>query len=196
MEQKYIYIILTQTGTTIARMIKLFTKAPYNHSSVCSDRRLDEMYSFCRYYKYSPLPAGFSKEHVNTCVFGMYSNVPCSVYKIPVTDEQYMKYRQLIAYFKKEKNNYSFNLMGFVGAVINVPIHRKRKFVCSQFVAFMLRESGIYTFYKDLFLITPNDFRDIPQAELLFEGNLKDYYNYENPFGVPRLPILQRTQIS
>ena len=193
MENKYhIYIIVTQTGTIVARLIKCFTKAPYNHSSISSDEKLSEMYSFCRYNKRLPLPAGFSQEHVNTCVFGMYNNIPSAVYSIEVTFSQYQKYRSLISYFKKEKNNYSFNLMGFVGSALTVPIHRKNKFVCSQFVAYMLRESGIYTFDKDLFLITPNDFRSIPQAELIFEGNLKDYFRNVNEFGAPRLPVLQQ----
>lgn len=81
--------------------------------------------------------------------------------------------------------------MGFVGGILNVPIHRKNKFVCSQFVAYMLRESGIYTFEKDLFLVTPDDFRSIPQAELIFEGNLRDYFNDVNSFEPQKLPILQ-----
>lgn len=192
MEQKYIYLILTQTGTRVSRIIKLFTGAPYNHSSISGDSRLEEMYSFCRYYKHRPLPAGFSQEHVNTCVFGMFAHIPCAIYRIPVSEEQFVHYRNLVAYFKQEKNYYSFNLMGFVGNALKVPIHRKRKFVCSQFVAYMLRESGIHSFKKDLFLITPDDFRFIPQAELWYEGNLRDYYNRENEVPPLRIPRLYR----
>lgn len=185
---KYVYVILTQTGTWVSRAIQFFTKAPYNHSSIAGDSKLEEMYSFCRYYKHRPLPAGFSQEHVNTCVFGMFAYIPCVVYRIPVSEEEYENYRSLISYFKKERDYYSFNLMGFVGGILHVPIHRKRKFVCSQFVAYVLRESGIYTFEKDLFLIAPDDFRRIPKAELIYEGNLRDYYNTENGITVPALP--------
>ncbi len=103
MSDRKIYIIITQTKTIVSRLIKLFTKAPYNHSSISSDEKLNDMYSFCRYYKHTPLPAGFSDENVNTCVFGMYSHIPCAIYSIDVTEEQYRKYRHLISYFKQEK---------------------------------------------------------------------------------------------
>ncbi len=86
--------------------------------------------------------------------------------------------------------------MGFVGGILNVPIPRKRKFVCSQFVAYMLRESGIYTFNKDLFLITPDDFRSIPQAKLVYEGDLKQYYNDINGCVIPKMPILQMNSMT
>ena len=190
MENKKIYIIVTQTGTIVSRIIKFFTKAPYNHSSICGEEKLNQMYSFCRYNKKRPLPAGFSKKHVNTCVFGMYDYIPSAVYSIDVTDEQYARYENMISYFHDEVKNYSFNLMGFVGGIFKVAIPRKKKLVCSQFVAYVLRECGIYAFEKDLFLVTPDDFRSISQAKLIFEGNLRDYYNKINGIYIPSIPVL------
>lgn len=175
MEEKKIYVIISQTGTLVTKIIKHFTKAPYNHSSISAKADLSEMYSFCRYFTHLPLPAGFSKEDINTKVFGHYPNIPCEIYSIDITLPQHIKYEKLIQYFHREKRNYSFNLLGFVGVLLNVPIRRKRKLVCSQFVALMLTASGIVKFPKDIFLVTPNDFRNIPNSTLVYSGNLREY---------------------
>lgn len=45
----------------------------------------------------------------------------------------------------------------------------------SQFVAFVLRESGIWRPEKDVFLIRPQDFSAIPGARLVYQGRLNDY---------------------
>lgn len=170
-----IYVIVTQTGTLVARTIKKFTKAPYNHSSISLTENLSQMYSFCRVHKHFPLPACFNQEFVDTVVFGMYDDIPCEIYKITVDECRWKKLNALVSYFGKNRSRYPFNLMGFVGIALNIPIHRKHSFTCSQFVAFMLWKSGIHTFKKDLFLIQPEDFRHIPNAEVIYTGNLKDY---------------------
>ena len=43
-----IFIVLTQTKTYPARVIRLYTNEPYAHASIAFDENLDEMYSFAR----------------------------------------------------------------------------------------------------------------------------------------------------
>lgn len=43
---KTIYIVLSQTGTVLSRVLRLFTRAEYNHVSIALDENLDYMYSF------------------------------------------------------------------------------------------------------------------------------------------------------
>ena len=40
MKEKKIYILLTDTGTLFTRLIKIFTKKPYNHASISFDAEL------------------------------------------------------------------------------------------------------------------------------------------------------------
>ena len=47
-EQRKIYLLLTDTGTMFTRMIKLFTQEPLNHASLAFDDNLVEVYSFGR----------------------------------------------------------------------------------------------------------------------------------------------------
>lgn len=173
MEQtKYIYVILSQTGTIPARIIKHFTKAPYNHASLSSDRELQEVYSFCRKYKKFALPAGFVEER-NVGVFDMFSAIPCEVYAFKATEKQYAKYESLIDDFKQNSKLYSYNVLGLMGLAFGIVVHRKNHFVCSQFVAHVLSECGMARFDKQLDLVRPDDFRYLDNAELVYKGDMK-----------------------
>lgn len=175
MKNQSIYIIITQTGTLISRTIKLFTKAPYNHVSVSDKKDLTSMFSFCRNRKNYPLPATFNQEHTDTVVFGMYKNIPCEIYEIPVTEAQYKEYQGLLKHFRRNRSVYHFNVLGLFAIGLGINLRRSRGFTCSQFVAYMLQNSGICSFKKGIFLAQPDDFRFIPGAKLIYKGNLKEY---------------------
>ena len=94
-----IYIIVAQTGTNVAKAIKFFTKKPYNHVSVAGDIELSKMYSFCRTYRYTPLPATFNEEIIGEGTLGLFNNIPCEIYEIPVSHEQKVHFQRLINNF-------------------------------------------------------------------------------------------------
>ena len=173
---KKIYVILTQTGTVPARIIKLITKAPYNHTSITSDEELYDIYSFCRKFKKIPLPAGFVNE-TEIGVFDMFNMVPCEVYAFDVTDEQFDKYQNLISHFKSSSKSYGYNVLGLLALAFGIPVHRKNRYICSQFVAHVLTECKIAEVYKDLCLVKPDDFRYLKNAKLVYKGAFKNLYN-------------------
>ena len=82
MRERNIYILLTDTGTWFSRMIKCYTKAPYNHASISLDENLEELYSFGRKVYYNPLSGGFVKEGVDRGVFLYKKNTKCIIYKM------------------------------------------------------------------------------------------------------------------
>mgnify|MGYP000691307822 CR=1 FL=1 len=86
--QDYIYVLVSQTGTNIAKIIRFFTRKPYNHASISADSNLHEMYSFCRNSPSMPLPATFNQEIVGRGTLGKFSDIPCELYAIPVTRHQ------------------------------------------------------------------------------------------------------------
>ena len=45
---KKIYLVLAHTGTTLATIIKYYTKDEFSHVSIALDDELEEMYSFGR----------------------------------------------------------------------------------------------------------------------------------------------------
>lgn len=184
-KRKYIYVILSQTGTVPARIIKFFTGAPYNHASLSNDEELQEIYSFCRKFKRFALPAGFVEEN-KVGVFDMFRRVPCEVYAFEVSDEQYTKYEEMLEHFKKESKLYSYNVLGLLTLAFGFAIHRKNHFVCSEFVAHVLSECGIAVFNKDLGLVKPDDFRYLDNAVLVYKGDMKSI----PPFGLRKKATL------
>lgn len=172
--QECIYICLCQTGTRVAKVIQFFTKNPYNHASVTSDPTCSVMYSFCRSYKHSPLPATFNHEVIGSGVLGMYDEIPCEIYEIPLSAEQKQRFEQMIRHFQENRSSYSYSLIGMWTVLLQIGLERKRKFVCSQFVAHVLRESGV-ELSKSESLYRPDDLRYLPNARLVYRGDLNHY---------------------
>ena len=53
-QTRKVYIVLSQTGTVLSRILKLYTRSPYNHSSIALTEDLEVMYSFGRLNPYNP----------------------------------------------------------------------------------------------------------------------------------------------
>lgn len=172
MNEKKIYIVLTQTYTTIARIIKSITKDKYSHASISLDIKCNNMYSFGRKYIYFPFYGIFLKEDLRKGLFIRNKNALVVIYEIKVTKKQYNKIKDKIK--EIELNNKGYNIIGLLLAHFRVKLHR-RKYYCSEFVYEVLsnKEIEIYNKENTLFkleeLITNNRFVKI------FEGKIRDY---------------------
>lgn len=195
MNTKYVYLVLTRTGTVFSKIIGIATGKKYTHASIASNEMLTDMYSFCRDHKEHPLPANFNHEDIFTEVFGACKTIPSEVYRIAVTDEQIERYHTLIRHFILNRAKYSYD----VGALLPMALHiphkmRNNKFVCSVWVGFMLGKTGIVNdLKKHPSLIEPEDFRSVKSAELIYKGDLKKYRDYiskikENKDG--KIPVI------
>lgn len=180
MNEKYIYIVLTQTGTIVSRLIKLYTKDPFNHVAITDDITLRKMHSFCRKHIRFPLPGGFVSENINEGIYKIYKHIPCEIYKIKITDKQYHQYNRIINHFSKNSSEYAYNLLGLITIPFGIRYQRCKHFVCSQFVAYILKSCKIINFNKDISLVTPNDLRYIENSTLEFKGNIKDFFDSYN----------------
>jgi hypothetical protein len=174
MSGKKVYILLTNTGSFLTKLIKLYTKKPYNHASIALDCQLTEVYSFGRKTVRNPFIGGFVREDVKG---GLFKQADCVIYSLSVTEVQIQKLNHLLKEFEAQKKDYRYNFLGFIGVMFNIPIKRKNAFFCSQFVAFLLKESNIIDFDKPLSLITPHDLQSASKCQSIYEGRLKDYYN-------------------
>lgn len=171
----YIYLVVAQTGTRVAKFFKLITGKPYNHVSLASDIDLSNMYSFCRTYSPFPFPATFNQEIVGEGTLGKYGYIPCEIYRIPVTSEQKTMYNAIISHFARHRNVYSYNVLGLLAVYLNIEWNRKKNFLCSQFVAYTMDKIGIQL-EKPFCLYKPDDFRDFPGATLIYEGELNNFF--------------------
>ena len=175
MKTQPIYFLLTDTGTWFTRLIKWYTNAPFNHVSIVFDEQLQEIYSFGRKRPRNPLFAGFVKEDVYSGTYVYFQNTYCVLLKFQVTEEESKKIRSVIQTFAKQKDLYSYNLIGLLGVLFQIPITKKNAYFCSQFVAEVLQRSEIHLWNLPPALTTPNHFFTCLDFELIYAGKLYDY---------------------
>ena len=170
-----VYVVMSQTGTVFSRLLKVITQDPYNHVSISLDSELNLMYSFARRKIHYPWIAGFIEETPKGGMFERKPKTECSVYALPVTQEQYHLLLENLSPFLLEPERYRYNFLGLPFIWMGVPFQRKYHYVCSQFVALLLQESGIVDNNRPSSLMRPYDFAKIETAELIYQGKLKDY---------------------
>lgn len=171
---KYIYIVLSHTGTLLSRIIKLVTGNEYTHSSIALNESLDEMYSFGRLNPYNPFLGGFVQEGKGIGTFKRFKNTKVGVYKLEVTDEQYCEILENIKYIEKNKEKFKFNILGLALAGINKRVVKKNTFYCAEFVRYVLKKSGINVENLPK-TIKPESFKEITNARLIYKGLLRNY---------------------
>ncbi len=178
-KKRSIYVLMTRTGTGPAIVIRLFSRMEYNHASISGDAALNQLYSFCRNYTYVPFPASFNKEFIGEGTFGKFPVIPCEIYEIPLTEEQYSHFQCMIDHFITCRSLYSYSVIGLLRVKMQIESELRNKFVCSQFVAYVLEECGV-KLDKDSSLYSPDDLRYLPDAKLIYRGELNRYYHEQN----------------
>jgi len=172
-KDRNVYILLTDTGTVLTRIIKFFTKEPLNHASIAFDPELFEVYSFGRKKPLNPLVAGFVKENIRS---GIFTDATSAIYCRSITEKQYQQMISRIKKMEENKNDYKYNFLGLVAVLFNKEIDRKNAYFCSHFVATILDESGIQiTNKKPLSLVAPHDLQKLSCFQLIYQGKFSSY---------------------
>lgn len=168
---KTIYIVLTSTGSVLSRAIKTFTNDHFNHISLAFDEELQEMYSFGRKKENNPWIGGFVQESPHGRLL---RSAYCAIYAYPITDEQYIKLRRKIDYFKRHREQYRYNFIGLLCVACRIRLKREHAYFCSQFIATLFRDANIE---KNLcpYFTRPTEFEELPKANIIYLGYLEDY---------------------
>lgn len=174
-KKKNVYLLFTDTGSVLNNLIKRYTKAPYNHTSIAFDIELNELYSFGRLNPTNPLIAGFVKEDIHSGTFARFEETNFSLYSFEVDEDTYNRMIEVIRDFERQKEKYRYNFIGLLGVIANRPIERQYAYFCSQFVATVFQRSGIQIFDKPPSLVRPDDFIKSGQLKYLYNGKLKNY---------------------
>ena len=173
-----IYLLLTDTGTVLNTAIKKYTRKPYNHISLALDHQLTQVYSFARKKVYNPFFGGFVQEDVTTQLL---NEAFCEVYSLEVTPFQYNQLQFMMSQFEQDKDQYKYNFLGLLAIVLHQDFDRDNAYFCSQFVAHVLKEADVILHDKAPHLTTPDDFRQLEQMELVYEGRVQEYLLSVNP---------------
>ena len=167
-----IFIVMSHTNTIFTNMIKSYTKTPYNHVSIALDENLEKLYSFGRHRYWNVISSGFVNEHI-TGVLGHYKT-KCKIFELEISQEEYNNIRKRLLFFINNRRIYRFSLFRFYNVIVQKPFKLKKRFFCSNFVAFILYKSGIKIIDKDPSIVSPTDFYN-SNLHVVYEGYLRDY---------------------
>ena len=179
--QKTVYIVISQTGTALSRILKFITGAKYNHASISLVPDLSKMYSFGRVNPYNPVHGGFVVESPHYGTFKRFSGTKVEVLSIAVSEGQYINLKQMLEGMAKNKKRYHYNYFGLFLAGANIYYKRKNFYYCSEFVKEMLVRNGIRSARALDDIIEPMQFLTLSDANHVYSGKLCDYArSFEN----------------
>ena len=170
---KTIYVVITYTGTMLSKIIKMYTKSEFSHVSISLDLELQQMYSFGRLKPYNLIIGGFVHEYINKGTFKRFYKTKAKICALQVTDEQYKNMKEIISKIEKEKDKYTFNVLGLFAAGFHKKIGKERSFYCAEFVKYVIEKSEIDI--KLPTIIKPEDFKYVEEFETIYTGLLRKY---------------------
>lgn len=192
MKNRNVYILLTDTGSNLTKIIKFFTKKPLNHASIAVDSKLLKVYSFGRKKPVNPFIGGFVKENIRS---GLFKEASSAIFCCSITEKQYQQMLIKIKTIEDNKQEYKYNFLGLFAVLFNKKLERKNAYFCSHFVATILNESGIQiNMNKPLSLVTPHDLNGLPSFQLVYEGKLSTYLTSIEQTEKNEVPIFQKSQ--
>ncbi len=175
LETEKVYIVLSQTGTALSRVLKLLTRAPYNHSSISLDENLQTMYSFGRVNPYNPFIGAFVEESPSCGTFKRFKNTRVMVLEIEVSSGKRDELGRILSEMLRERARYHYNYLGLFLAAIRV--HRKKQncYYCSEFVKAMAERLGLDGADRIPSIVKPIHFLELAH-KIVYIGKLRDYH--------------------
>jgi hypothetical protein len=136
---------------------------------------LSPMYSFGRLNPTNPIFAGFVEEKIDQGLYAIKKDTVCRVYSLDITLNQYNRLSKNLNEMLNTRDAYNYD----VRSLIMIPIKRNRqrpnKYVCSTFVASILENSGISIIDKPTHNVCPDDYHDLENLMLEYEGPISMY---------------------
>ena len=169
-----IYILLTRSGTLLSNLVYLLTGDPFTHASISFDPTLQPLYSSARKNGETMFPAGPCREYFHRGFYKKHRHIPCALYALDVSEEHFEQAKEEMDRIISRSDEYHFNILGLALCRMNIPLRRKKKFFCSQFVAEILQRSESLPLPKVPSLMRPMDYTRLPEASCLYRGTLRD----------------------
>lgn len=172
--KRQLYIVISQTGTILSRILKLFTGAQYNHASISVSRDLQQMYSFGRKHPYNPFWGGFVKESPDIGTFKRFYKTKAVVLAVDIDDKKYIELCEFLRTMHLQKKNYHYNYLGVCLAAFHIAYKKHNCYYCSEFVKDMLLKGEVEGAQMLRPIVQPIHFFALPHKRL-YCGRLSEY---------------------
>lgn len=138
MEQKrYLYLMISRTDTQIGRIIRVFSRYPYNHVSLSIDPSLREWVSFGRFRRDTPLYAGFIRETVERYLSND-GDTPVRLFRLEISQEKYLRLQHLFSNAGYGETRLIYNLYDAMASCIHVKVSIPGAYTCLSFASMVL----------------------------------------------------------
>lgn len=168
-----IYIALVDTPGIFAYLIRHFLRQKYIHVVISLDAQLEEAYSFGRRNPFIPVIAGFEKENKRK-ILRAFPTADYMIYEMECTRQQKERIRETLEQAMEHRFRYHYAVLGLFFILCGRPFYQKNHYTCSSYIAKILSENGIQISEKHFSLVTPKDFYEFADKQVLFEGALED----------------------
>ncbi|MBR5202952.1 MAG: hypothetical protein IKW45_06775 [Clostridia bacterium] len=167
MNNKKIYILMTQYTGFDAKFLRWHSKFPYTHTSIGFEEDMDTFYTF--------ISKGFLVESITRYEKPDRPSFLCALYEMKVSKSDYNKLKEEVLYYKENKGYFKYSTLGLVLCFLKIPHKRKNKYFCSQFVAEVLQKCNVLKLNKKSSLYFPKDFLKHNELSLVFEGTHRTF---------------------
>ena len=175
MKKKKIYILQMYSGTIPSKIIRFFTKYEYSHVAISLDRSCNKIYSFGRKKLNSVLNGGFIEKSKYGEFYRKFKDTQCRIYEIEIEEEKYIALCKIVKNMKENSEKYKYDYIGIILRFFKISIIFKNRYVCTYFIAKILRKSKIYKFNKKDCFVIPKDFEKIDNKVEIYSGNYNEY---------------------
>ena len=173
---KQIYLVLTDTGTALSKIIRIFMRDEYAHISLSLDRELRHMYSFGRLNPYNPFLGGFVHESMTRGTFKRFKNTKAKIVSLNVDEMQYKKLKNILKYTKQNRREFKFNVLGLFGIYFNFKRKKDKYFYCAEYIKYIIEYSDIDLNLPEM--IRPENFKEIKNSKIEYIGLLREYKDF------------------
>ena len=172
---KKIYVLLMQTHTITDKLIRFFTRYEYSHVAISLNKECSLLYSFGRKRWNVAWIGGYTIENKNGKFFKNFKETECKIYELEVTDSQYEKTKDILSHMNENRDDYKYDYFGIILRFFGIPVKFKKRYVCSFFVASVLKQADVHDFGKDTCWVIPSDFEKINSWNIVYRGNFCAY---------------------
>ncbi len=178
MEQRSIFVLLTQFPGREARALRWYTGCPYTHVSIGLDEDKNTFYSF--------VMKGFIVEDINRYNKPGRKPFLCELYSMEVSEETYQEVRAYIDTFVRRRSKLHYSKLGLALSLAGIPWKIENGYICSYFVAEILQKCTDAKLKRHTMLCMPKDFSRSRHLKMVFKGDLQ---HYARRFGSEAYPV-------
>ena len=166
-----VYVMLSYTNGTMAKVIKGFTRGTFSHASISLDTSMKHMCSFNA--------NGFVDEDFTADAFNVADKGYYSVYMYMATQEEYDIIKGIINEFTDKRNQLKYSIAGLINYVLGRETTFDNQWFCSEFVSYVLNQANPHLLKSHYSLYSPDDLSKTRKMKKIASGKTSEYNHHK-----------------